>query len=214
MSTLSAILIIIVIILLAAVVWLTIAWRRSQRLRSKFGPEYPRAVSEFGDRQRAERELERREKRVQNLEIRPLAPATRDRFVKAWHDDQERFVDDPKGALMEAERLVQAVMRERGYPVADFDGWETSRWIIRNWCRTIGRRARWCYGSSTDRPAQKTCGAPWCITAHCSTSCSKCRKSDKHAAGVTGVTSRTVFVPRRTDSFARRCHTGQKRLIL
>ncbi|MGO4880275.1 MAG: hypothetical protein ACLP59_05575 [Bryobacteraceae bacterium] len=121
MSTLSAILIIIVIILLAAVVWLTIAWRRSQRLRSKFGPEYPRAVSEFGDRQRAERELERREKRVQNLEIRPLAPATRDRFVKAWHDDQERFVDDPKGALMEAERLVQAVMRERGYPVADFD---------------------------------------------------------------------------------------------
>ena len=121
MSTLTIILIAVVIVLLAAVAWLMIARRRSQHLRSKFGPEYSRAVTELGGRAKAERELERREKRVQKLDIRPLAPAARDRFIAAWREDQARFVDDPKGAVAEADRLVQAVMRERGYPVADFE---------------------------------------------------------------------------------------------
>jgi len=121
MSALSIILIAIVVVLLAAIAWLLITRRRSQHLRSRFGPEYPRTVAEMGDRTRAERDLERRERRVQKLSIRPLAPATRDRYMEAWHNDQARFVDDPKGAVLEADRLVQSVMKERGYPVADFD---------------------------------------------------------------------------------------------
>jgi len=75
----------------------------------------------LGDRTKAERELERREKRIEKLHIRSLPPASRDRFVAAWHTDQARFVDDPQGAVVEADRLVQDVMRERGYPVADFE---------------------------------------------------------------------------------------------
>jgi hypothetical protein len=121
MSTLEIILIVAAIILAAAVAWLLRARQRSQHLRSRFGPEYHRTVNQLGDRTRAERDLERREKHVSGLHIRSLAPAARDRFAEAWRQDQVRFVDDPKGAVMEADRLVAEMMAERGYPVADFD---------------------------------------------------------------------------------------------
>jgi hypothetical protein len=121
MSTLATILLIVVIVLAAAVVWLLLMRQRSKHLRSKFGPEYQRTVTELGDRTKAERDLERREKRVQRLNLHPLAPATRDRFADAWREDQARFVDDPKGAVAKADSLVVEVMRERGYPVGEFD---------------------------------------------------------------------------------------------
>ena len=34
---------------------------------------------------------------------------------------QSRFVDDPNGAVTDADRLVEEVMQSRGYPVSDFD---------------------------------------------------------------------------------------------
>jgi hypothetical protein len=34
---------------------------------------------------------------------------------------QARFVDDPSGAVQQSDTLIQSVMRERGYPVEDFD---------------------------------------------------------------------------------------------
>jgi hypothetical protein len=34
---------------------------------------------------------------------------------------QTAFVDDPSGSVGDADRLVTMVMRERGYPVDDFD---------------------------------------------------------------------------------------------
>jgi hypothetical protein len=95
--------------------------RRSMQLRSRFGPEYERTVQEVGDRRRAEHDLERRANRVERLHIHPLSMAEHDRYVAAWKADQARFVDDPAGAVTEADRLVQDVMKARGYPVADFD---------------------------------------------------------------------------------------------
>jgi hypothetical protein len=41
--------------------------------------------------------------------------------VRRWQSTQTRFVDDPKGAVAEADQLVQEVMKERGYPTKDFD---------------------------------------------------------------------------------------------
>lgn len=113
----------IVAIVVAVVVGalLLLSRRRSGHLRARFGPEYERTVHNSGDRRRAEAELERREKRVERLHIHPLSPRHRDQFVAAWRKDQARFVDDPGGAVTEADRLVQEVMRTRGYPVADFE---------------------------------------------------------------------------------------------
>jgi len=94
---------------------------RSIRLKDRFGPEYSRTVAETGDRWKAESELQRRAKRVERLRIRGLEPNERRRFVDAWKDVQARFIDDPDGTLVEADRLVGSVMSAEGYPVGDFE---------------------------------------------------------------------------------------------
>ncbi len=114
-------LIVAVIVLAAVLVVLLVERRRSMHLRSRFGPEYERTLHEHGDRRKGERELARREERVEKLHIHPLSMRDHDRFVAAWRADQAKFVDDPPGAVTDADRLVQEVMRARGYPVADFD---------------------------------------------------------------------------------------------
>jgi hypothetical protein len=55
------------------------------------------------------------------FDLRELAPEVRDAFHVEWHATQESFVDDPEGAVLDADRLIRAVMRERGYPVDDFE---------------------------------------------------------------------------------------------
>jgi hypothetical protein len=95
--------------------------RRSDELRGKFGPEYERLARERGDPRHAEHELESRVERVKQLHIKPLTPESRQRFAEAWRSDQARFVDDPKGAVVEADRLVADLMQVRGYPVGDFE---------------------------------------------------------------------------------------------
>jgi hypothetical protein len=109
---------VIAIAVLALVIYLATR-RRSEHLRERFGPEYDRAVTD--GRLSGERELAGREKRVEKLEIRPLDPEQRDEFARRWRDTQAHFVDAPGEALQEADRLVAEVMRERGYPVEDFD---------------------------------------------------------------------------------------------
>jgi hypothetical protein len=42
-------------------------------------------------------------------------------FGEAWRQIQTEFVDDPAGAAVEANQLIMAVMRARGYPVDDFE---------------------------------------------------------------------------------------------
>lgn len=121
MPTWAIVIIIAAIVVAAVVAWLALNKRRSQHLQTRFGPEYDRAIQERGNRQRAEDELEQREKRVKRLDIRPLDTRDRARFADAWRADQARFVDDPNGAVGEADRLVQEVMRARGYPVAEFE---------------------------------------------------------------------------------------------
>jgi hypothetical protein len=111
----------IVLVLFATGAWMIARRRRSEHLRRRFGPEYERAVLNEGDRVRAEAVLDTREKRVERLHIRPLGTADRDRFARAWSAVQARFVDDPGGAVTEADRLVAEAMRRRGYPVSEAD---------------------------------------------------------------------------------------------
>lgn len=69
----------------------------------------------------AEKELAERRKRHQQLDLRPLDPATAERFRGDWKRIQGEFVDDPGGAVEKSDSLVTTIMRERGYPVDDFD---------------------------------------------------------------------------------------------
>ena len=45
----------------------------------------------------------------------------RERFSKQWESAQSRFVDSPRGAVVEADDLLSSLMKTRGYPVSDFD---------------------------------------------------------------------------------------------
>jgi hypothetical protein len=116
----------IVIAAVAAIVFLAVLWsatraRRTHSLQDRFGREYDRTVEHVGDKRDAERELRDREKRHEHLNLRPLSPPQRQRYVDEWQVTQARFVDDPSGAVAEADRLVQRVMKDRGYPVDDFE---------------------------------------------------------------------------------------------
>jgi hypothetical protein len=95
--------------------------RRSRSLQDRFGREYERTVDRAGGRREAEQELREREKRHGELEVRPLSQDARERYLQRWQAAQDRFVDDPTGAVSEADELVQQVMHDRGYPVDDFE---------------------------------------------------------------------------------------------
>jgi len=125
MDTTTVVMIVIgALILLVVGGFLGVAFARRQRtrrLRERFGPEYERAVSELGDQERAEEELESRLERVESLDIKPLSREQQERFVREWREVQARFVDKPVQAVQEADRLVKEVMAARGYPVSDFE---------------------------------------------------------------------------------------------
>jgi FtsZ-interacting cell division protein ZipA len=120
MSTATTIVLIIAIVAIAAAVWMFLEKRRTQRLRTKFGPEYDRMIQQT-DRRNAESALEKRVKRVEKFPIRRLTSEEQARFAEAWKREQARFVDDPRAAVGNADRLVGEVMRARGYPVAEFE---------------------------------------------------------------------------------------------
>jgi hypothetical protein len=106
---------------IAAVVWMFLQKTQSEKLRSRFGPEYDRVAEVEGGRGRAEKTLHEREKRVGRLNIIPLSPKDRNRFAGAWKQEQVGFVDDPPSAVANADILVTEVMRTRGYPMGDFE---------------------------------------------------------------------------------------------
>ena len=116
---LISILFAVVIVVLLAV--LLAQRRRTQRLHQKFGPEYQRTVARAGDQRTAESDLAAREQRRRELDIVALEPAAQAQYLEAWRATQGKFVDDPAAATREADVLVARVMRDRGYPVDDFD---------------------------------------------------------------------------------------------
>jgi hypothetical protein len=116
---------VVAVIMVALGAWFYIRRKQSQKqshkLQERFGPEYDRTVNEYGSRTKGESELKAREKRVERLEILPLAPSEAARFSEAWRSLQGRFIDNPKGVVVQAEQLVRELMEKRGYPMGDFE---------------------------------------------------------------------------------------------
>lgn len=121
MSTAMLIVVIVAVVAVAIIAFLFIQREKSRKLRGKFGPEYDRTVQERGNVRKAEAELESRQKRVSKLNIRPLGREERDRFAADWRGVQERFVDDPRGAVGDADSLINQALKARGYPVGEFE---------------------------------------------------------------------------------------------
>lgn len=116
-----ALIIVAAVAVVAIVIWLAMRERRTRTLRDRFGPEYDRTVESSDSKRGAESELAARAERRDRLDITPLSPGARERYATEWERVQARFVDDPEGAVREADVLIQSVMSERGYPMDDFD---------------------------------------------------------------------------------------------
>ena len=121
MTTLGIVLIILAVVAVTIGVWFYLRQQRTRKLNAQFGPEYDRAVQRFGSRERAEADLEDRQKRMEHIYIHTLSGPDRERFATEWHQIQSRFVDDPPGSIREADRVVCDLMKEMGYPVSDFE---------------------------------------------------------------------------------------------
>jgi hypothetical protein len=117
MYVIGAVVVIVLVILAVALA----RRNRSVSLRQRFGPEYERTVRQTGNRTEAEKELARREDRVKRMHIEELPPGAKNRYTEEWRTVQTRFVDEPKAALGNADRLITNVMRDRGYPTDNFD---------------------------------------------------------------------------------------------
>jgi hypothetical protein len=114
--------VVVIVVALAMLVARSVSRRkRTERLKNHFGPEYDRAVGESGEQGTAEKELVARERNRQKLDIVVLTPESRAKYAEHWRTVQTAFVDNPSRAVGDADRLVTEVMRERGYPVDDFD---------------------------------------------------------------------------------------------
>jgi len=111
----------VVAIVMLMVIYERIRRKNSAKLRQRFGPEYERAVQEHGSARRAEAQLADRERRMERLNIRALAPIEREHFTNQWNSLQLRFVDSPKGSVAEADDLIVLLMQTRGYPMSSFE---------------------------------------------------------------------------------------------
>jgi hypothetical protein len=125
MSTTGVVVLVVVVILVILAIALLASSRarkrRSEQLQGRFGPEYDRAVEERGDRKAAESHLADVADRRDQLDIRELSDSERARYTSRWQEVQADFVDSPGAATHDADRLINEVMRDRGYPVDDFD---------------------------------------------------------------------------------------------
>ncbi len=115
----TILIIVVAVVVIVGVAALIMRKRRSEALRQRFGPEYDRTLREHGSK--AEAVLAQREKRVEKFRLRDLAVDERERFISEWRTVQSRFVDDPKGAVSDADSLLTRLMESRGYPMSDFD---------------------------------------------------------------------------------------------
>lgn len=121
MSTTTLVITVVVVLAIAALaVWLVMRRRRTEQLRGQFGPEYDRTVRQVGDARRAEAVLEERQEKVAAFRVRVLTGDEVARYREAWRRVQARFVDEPRAAVADADRIIADVMHTRGYPTADF----------------------------------------------------------------------------------------------
>lgn len=112
---------VLALIIVAAMIARSARRSRSEALRQKFGNEYDHAVGEAGSRKRAEQELLARAEQVKKYNITPLSAADQQRFRADWVKVEQRFIERPTTAVVEADELVAEIMRARGYPMGDFE---------------------------------------------------------------------------------------------
>jgi hypothetical protein len=114
---------VVVVVLIAVVIAVIVnaQKKKTERLRSRFGPEYDLALRESGSRKKAEEALHGRVQRIEQMKIHDLTIVERDRYQAEWETVQSRFIDHPRGAVTEADELVNSLLVTRGYAAGGFE---------------------------------------------------------------------------------------------
>jgi hypothetical protein len=120
-TTYVIIMVVLVLVIAGAILGLVFTRGRSKRLQGQFGTEYDHTVETMGNKEKAQSQLEERQKHVKALDIRPLSESERERYLFEWAAVQSKFVDEPGQAIVDADRLITEVMQLRAYPVSDFE---------------------------------------------------------------------------------------------
>ena len=160
------------VLIVAMVAWVMTKRKQTKQLQSQFGPEYERTVEATDNRKAAESELAARRERREQLEIRPLSSAARERYGHQWQVVQVQFVDNPSGAVASVDQLIQSVRIAAIRSRTSRRARPTSPSIIQTSSRTTGRgiasrRRTW---TATARPRISV--RPCATTARCSTTSS------------------------------------------
>ena len=170
-----------VVAAVASIVWLLSKQRKREALQGRFGPEYDRTVRERDSRRAAESELQDRERRREELDIRPLAPLARARYADEW------------GRPGEVRRRPQHRRPRCERPRAARDGRPR---IPDGGVRAAGgrhlggppRRRRKLSSRVPDRGARRGRASryrgpppPWSTTGRCSRSCSAKRRASRES---------------------------------
>ena len=111
----------IILLTIVVVVMRQRSRRRTAELRARFGPEYDLALREHGSRSKAEAALLDRVNRVGRMTVHPLTEMERDRYLEEWEATQARFIDHPRGAVTEADEMINSLLQARGYEGGAFD---------------------------------------------------------------------------------------------
>ncbi|MGD0708883.1 MAG: hypothetical protein ABSA51_10570 [Anaerolineaceae bacterium] len=121
-STYIIIIVVVVLVVLGLILGPIFSRRkRTDRYQNKFGPEYDHTVKTLGNEKKAQTEMDKRQKHVDSLNIRPLSVSERERYLAEWSVVQAKFIDEPAQATVEADHLIMEVMQLRNYPVSDFE---------------------------------------------------------------------------------------------
>ena len=120
-TTYIIIAVVLVVVIMVAVLWPMTRRKRAERLQGQFGSEYDHTVQALGNEKKAETELEKRQKHVEALDIRPLTVDEHKRYLADWVAVQSKFVDEPDQAVVDADRLIMEVIQLRAYPISDFE---------------------------------------------------------------------------------------------
>jgi hypothetical protein len=115
---------VVALLIVLAVVWVVMKQRnrrRTEELRARFGPEYELALREYGSRAKAEASLLDRVNRVNRMTVHPLSDSEREHYIVEWDAIQARFIDHPRGAVTEADEMINSLLRARGYEGGAFD---------------------------------------------------------------------------------------------
>jgi hypothetical protein len=92
---------------------------RSEELQILFGPEYDRAVRLYGDKERAERALESRRRRLSEFGVHELDEGQREHYLNEWRVIERGTSIDPAATLVRADQLLTEIMRAEGCPADD-----------------------------------------------------------------------------------------------